>query len=100
MFCNADPPPIAPGSTGGGPTQPGASQNQPNAGDLQKLSKNKANKAAQQHGFENAEAFKRNEVRKRAGNYNMSVDKSTGEIILTPVNKGGGPNVPTGMFRK
>lgn len=56
-------------------------------------------KAAQKQGFENAEDLKKREVgAKKAKNFNMSKDSVSGEIILTPVNKGSGPNIPTGML--
>jgi RHS repeat-associated protein len=32
-----------------------------------------------------------------AGKFNIGVDKVTGEVILTPVIRGSGPNVPTGV---
>ena len=68
---------------------------------LKKFKKNSdANKAAQKQGFENAEALKNTETSGEGKNFNMNVDKSTGEIILVPVNKGSGPNIPTGMFNK
>jgi len=71
------------------------------AGNAKKLNRNQADSVARQQGSESAEAFKADVVgEKQAGNFNMAVDKTTGEIVLTPVQKGGGPNIPTGNFTK
>jgi len=45
-----------------------------------------------------AEAAKKALVGKRdAGKFNLGIDSKSGEVILTPVKKGSGPNVPTGL---
>lgn len=69
-------------------------------GNIENLGNKEANGIAKEQGYRNAEDFKNGVVGKDAKNYNMAVDKGTGEIILTPVQKGGGPNVPTNIFRK
>ncbi|KAF4516232.1 hypothetical protein B566_EDAN000472 [Ephemera danica] len=80
------------GGTGGENVSPG---------DLQKTSSREADRIAQQNGYKNAEDMKAAYTdRGSGGQYNLSVDKSTGQVILTPVNRGGGPIIPTGVIRK
>lgn len=71
-----------------------------NSGDLQKLSRSDANKIAQQNGYKNAEDMKAAYTSESGGRFNLSLDKSTGQVVLTPVKAGGGPNIPTGVFNK
>jgi len=100
QFCKTDPPPLNPDPKAKQERTNKASE-QSKSGNLKKLSDSQAKKVAQEQGFKNAEDFKKSEtgpdsVRK----FNMNVDKGTGEIVLTPVTKGGGPNIPTGKFTK
>ncbi len=89
MFgCYADPedlglPPLIPGTIG--------------PGNVQQVGGAKADKIAQDHGFKDAEDFKDYYAPGSASKYNIAVDKGTGDIVLTPVQKGGGPNIPTGL---
>lgn len=71
-----------------------------NSGDLQKVSRSEADKIAQQNGYRDAEQMKQDYSGKSGGQFNLSLDKSTGQVVLTPVNAGSGPNIPTGVFRK
>ncbi|MDF0676563.1 MAG: DUF6531 domain-containing protein [Nitrospira sp.] len=72
-----------------------------NRGDLQKLPTSEANRIAQQNGYANAEEMKAAfSSETKGGRFNLSVDKSSGQIVLTPVNPGSGPNIPTGVFRQ
>ncbi|MBS0184283.1 MAG: RHS repeat protein [Nitrospira sp.] len=72
-----------------------------NRGDLQKLPASEANKVAQQNGYKNAEDMKAAFTDpKSGGQFNLSVDKSSGQVVLTPVNAGSGSNIPTGLFRQ
>ncbi len=84
--------PIVGGQTGSGNL---------NQGDLQRLSTPEANKIAQQNGYKNAEDMKAaSTTRESGGLFNLSVNKSTGQIVLTPVRPGSRPNIPTDVFRK
>lgn len=72
-----------------------------NRGDLQKLPTSEANKIAQQNGYKNAEDMKAAFTDPNSGGrFNLSVDKSTGQVVVTPVKAGSGPNIPTGIFNK
>jgi RHS repeat-associated protein len=71
-----------------------------NQGDLQRLPKSEANSVAQQNGYKDAEHMKQDITGRSGGQFNLSVDKSSGQVVLTPVNPGSGPNIPTGVFRK
>lgn len=68
------------------------------SGNLKKLPSSEADKIAQQNGYKNAEDMKKDYTGRRGGEHNLSVDTSTGQVILTPRNPGNGPNIPTGVF--
>jgi RHS repeat-associated protein len=105
LFCIIDPncePNVPPeflpyiptvgGQVGGGDVNPG---------DLQKVSSREADKIAQQNGYQNAEEMKAAFTSEtKGGRFNLSIDKSTGQVVLTPINAGSGPNIPTGVYRK
>jgi uncharacterized protein RhaS with RHS repeats len=81
--------------------QVGSGDNDVNPGDLQKVSSREADRIAQQNGYKNAEEMKSAFTSEtKGGKFNLSVDKSSGQVVLTPVNPGSGPNIPTGVFRK
>ena len=60
------------------------------------VSKNKANELARKNGFENAEAFKDAIVKKGGSQFNMKINKKTGEIFLEGIKNG--KQVPTGYY--
>ena len=71
------------------------------SGDLRKLSNREADKIAQQNGYQSAEDMKKAWTDPGSGGkFNLSVDKSSGRVVLTPVHPGNGPNIPTNVFRQ
>jgi RHS repeat-associated protein len=77
-------PPDTMGTPPGGPDDP-------NKGDIQKKSDAKLKK----DGID-AEAFKKDMVGDNGGKFNIAVDKTTGEVYLTPVRRGTGEPIRTG----
>ena len=77
--------PVVPGITG--------------PGNLRDVSSKEADKISRDHGYKDAEDFKADYVGEKASKYKIKEDKGSGEIILTPVQKGGGVNIPTGLKR-
>lgn len=57
-----------------------------NQGDLQRLPKSEANRVAQQNGYKNAEHMKQDITGRSGGQFNLSVDKSSGQVDLPPEN--------------
>ena len=90
LGCPARPDPII-----GTPVVPGIT----GPGNLRDVSSKEADKIARDHGYKDAEDFKADYVGEKASKYKIKEDKGSGEIILTPVQKGGGANKPTGLKR-
>ncbi len=65
---------------------------------LKTMNNEAANKLAQEMGFTDAHEFKKEFVGKKGSNYNMKIDKKTGEIFLEPIKKGG-EIIGTGYYK-
>ena len=61
------------------------------------VNKNYANKLAEKNGFKNAEDFKKHFVGENGGQYNMKINKKTGEIFLEGIKNGW--QIATGCYR-